>query len=287
MTHSLCTSDAGGVLPSVQRLWRTLLAPNIDPKVKLEELFDHETTEFGLNFAFLSTIDLETETQRFEVVHGSHEMLHPGTTVSLAETYCRKTIADPEGTLAVTDAVAEGWAEDPAYETFELGSYLGTTVLVDDELYGTLCFANTSARDDPFHEEEKAILELHSQWVEYTLALFGMPPFQETRSDAIEARAVSSDAIDSMMGALQSPLRRVVLMALLGDTTEVSVATLERQVDHEHARLRLYHTELPKLAHDGYIVWDADSDTVSTGPRFVEVKPLVQLLKEYDTAFPE
>ncbi|QLD85061.1 GAF domain-containing protein [Natronomonas halophila] len=287
MAHSICTPEAGGELPYFQRLWRTLLAPNIDPKSRTEQLFDHETIEFDLEYAFLSYIDLEHETERFDITHGSHEALNPGTTIPLSKTYCRKTIADPEGTLAISDAIAEGWEDDPAYEAFGISSYLGTTVSVDDELYGTLCFANTAPRDDPIRDEEKALVEMHGQWVGHTLDLWEGPPIREQNIDRVEKRVVSSDAIDSMMDALRKPTRRVILMALLDDTTETTIATLERKLNHEHARMRLAHSDLPKLANAGYITWDNETETISKGPRFSEVEPLVQLLHEYNTAFPE
>jgi len=270
-----------------QRLWRTLFIPDIDPRTRFEKLFEHETSEFDLNHAFLSRIDLKNETERFEIVHGSHEILQPGTTVPLSKTYCRKTIADPEGTLAVSDTLAEGWADDPAYQTFELGSYLGTTVSIDDELYGTLCFANTAARDEPIRDKEKALIEMHGRWVEYTLALRDEVPIRDPSIDTIERHTVSSDGIDSMMDALRKRTRRVILMALLGNSDEVSLDTLERQLNQENARIRLLHSDLPRLANAGYIKWDGDAETASRGPRFFEVEPLVQLLKGYNAEFPE
>ncbi|WP_311172130.1 DUF7344 domain-containing protein [Halobellus ordinarius] len=262
------------------------MAPNTDPRTRLEQLFEQETAEFDLSYAFLSSIDLENETQRLEVVHGSHEMLKPDTTFPLSKTYCRKTIADPEGTMAISEASDEGWEDDPAYETLELESYLGTTVSVDDEFFGTLCFADTDARDDQLTEKEKAIIEMHGQWVEYLLTLWEELSIRETRLDTIEGRAVPSEAIDSMMDALRSRTRRVVLMTLLEDPT-TSIATLERRVNHENGRLRLYHIHLPKLADAGYIQWDSDADTISKGPKFTEVEPLVHLLKEYNRGFSE
>ncbi len=287
MTHSICTSEAGGELPYFQRLWRTLLAPNIEPRTKLEQLFEQETDKFELNCAFLSHIDLENETESFEIVHGSHGNLKPDTTVPLSKTYCRKTIADPEGTMAVSDALAEGWEDDPAYATLEFGSYLGTTVLVDNDLYGTLCFADTAARDEPFIDKEKILVEMYGQWVEYILSLRDEPLIRETRTDTIEGRAVSSEAIDLMMDALTSRTRRVILMTLLGDTTETSIVTIERRLNHENDRIRLHHTHLPKLANAGYIRWDNKTEIISKGPKFSEVEPLVRLLKEYNTSFPE
>lgn len=286
MTHSICASEADGGLPHFQRLWRTLLAPHTDPRTSLEHLFEIETEEFGLDCAFLSHIDLEAETERFEIVSGSHETLKPDTSVPLSRTYCRKTIADPEGTMAVSNASAEGWEDDPAYEAFGLESYLGTTVSVGDELYGTLCFADTAARDEPINDREKALVEMHSQWVEYAMAHWDESLFRETRLDTVEGRAVSSDAIDSMMDALKSRTRRVILMTLL-DTTETSIAALERRLPHEKDRIALYHIHVPKLATGGYIEWDTDTDTISKGAKFSEVEPLVRLLKEYNAQLPE
>lgn len=285
MTHSICTSGPGE-LSYFQRLWRTLLAPDIDPRTKVEQLFEHETVEFDMEYAFLARIDLETETEYFELVHGSHEVLRRGSAAPLSKTYCRKTIADPDGTLAVSDALAEGWGGDPAYETFGLGSYLGTTVSLDDGLYGTLCFADTAARDEPITAEEKALIEMHGQWAEYALHLWNGPPIQRTTSDTITRRAVSSEAIDTMMGALKSRTRRDVLTALL-DTTDVEIAALAKQLGRDFARARLYHNHLPKLAEAGYISWDGNSDIISRGPNFSEVEPLVDLLDEYNTMFPE
>ncbi|QLD86426.1 GAF domain-containing protein [Natronomonas halophila] len=285
MTHSICTSESGE-LSYFQRLWRTLLTPGIDPRTKIEQLFAHETAEFGMAYAFLSRIDLEEETEHLELVYGLHEALRKGVTIPLSKTYCRKTIAEPEGILAVSDALAEGWGDDPAYETFGLGSYLGTTVSLDDELYGTLCFANIAPRDEPITDEEKALIEMHGLWAEYALHLWNGPPIDGANSDTIEQRAVSSDAIDSMMGALKNRARRVVLMSLL-DTAETGIATLERDLDGDYTRAYLHHSHLPKLANAGYINWDSDADTISRGPNFFEVKPLIELLDDYNTMFSE
>ncbi len=287
MTHSICTSEGDGELTHFQHLWRTLLAPDLDPRTRLEQLFEHETAEFDLSYAFLSRIDLKDETERFEITYGSHEILRPDTTVPLSDTYCRKTIADPGGTVVVSDALAEGWGDDPAYQRFELGSYLGTTVSIEDELYGTLCFANTAARDEPIRDKEKALVEMYGRWVEYTLASRGKTPIRGTRIDTDEERTVPSEAIDSMMDALGKPTRRVVLTTLSGDNAEISLAALERRMNDENVRVQLVHTDLPKLADAEYITWDSDSRTVSKGPRFFEVEPLVQFLNERNAKFPE
>ena len=42
--------------------------------------------------------------------------------------------------------------------------------------------------------------------------------------------------------------------------------------------LRLYYVHLPKLADYGFIEWDRDAHVVTKGPRFDEMKPLLELL---------
>ena len=285
MTHTICASDAGEGLAHFQRLWRALLSPGTDPIVRLERLLETEADELGLEYGFVSRIDVEEGTERFEITHGSHGTLQPATTVPLSRTYCRRTITDPDGTVAISDALAEGWGDDPAYEAFELGSYLGTTITVDDELYGTLCFANATPRAAPITDAEKALVELHARWVADTLSLRNGRPARERSLDAIERRSASPDDVDSMLDALAHPARRVVLGALLGDATGISAAALERRLDDADDGLRLHHVDLPKLADAGYVAWDDDAEVVSAGPKFPEIEPLVRLVRAYDATF--
>lgn len=281
MAHRICESDMAEGLEYFQRLWRPLLSPELDTRTKLNRLLEHEADGFDLEYGLLSRIDVEGGTEYFEAAHSSHDVLQRNATVPLSRTYCRKTIADPEGALAVSDARAEGWEDDPAYETLGLGSYLGTTVNADDELYGVLWFANPTPRADPLTTEEKSLIELYGRWVEHVLAVQDDWSGREASFDTIEQRAVSSKAIDSMMNALETPAGRTVLAALCGDTATVSITTLNQRVDNDLDGVRLYHATLPKLADAGYISWDRDAGLVSTGPKFSEVEPLVHLLREY------
>lgn len=286
MVHSVCTADRSGELSHFQRLCRVLLVSDVDLGSRLERLFAEETAEFGLEYAFLSRIDLEAERQHFETVHGEHEVLSPETTVPLSETYCRKTIADPEGTMVVSDAPAEGWADDVAYEKYGLGSYLGTTVTVEGKLYGTLCFVNSDPRENPFTRGEKTLVDIYGQWVSYELNRWSGPPTHNSVSvDTVES-PISPTQIDSMMEALRSQERRLVLLHLLNGARENSVEDLERTMTDENAGTKLYHTYLPKLEQADYIEWDPDSNTVSRGPKFHEVEPLVQLLADYTAGVP-
>jgi PAS domain S-box-containing protein len=97
---------------------------------------------------------------------GDHSSLQPGASCPIEESYCRKTI-ETDGLLAIQDAADRGWHDDPAFERFELGSYIGGRIEVDDELYGTLCFAATDPRARAFTDSERSFVELASRWLAY------------------------------------------------------------------------------------------------------------------------
>ncbi|WP_262178247.1 PAS domain-containing protein [Haloarcula laminariae] len=125
---------------------------------------------FGLSDGFLTRIEREGDdgTQTIVQAQGAHERLEPGASCPLSEAYCRKTIRT-DGLLAVSNAVEAGWADDPAYEAFELGCYIGGKVVVGGELYGTLCFASTEPRAAPFTDLERTAVRLMSEWLGYEL----------------------------------------------------------------------------------------------------------------------
>jgi signal transduction histidine kinase len=140
-----------------------LLAADRPFEETLGDLLGLGCDQLGLPYGFLTRIDEDGGTQRIAEARGDHELLQPGEEADLSETYCRKTIRT-DGPLAVEDAVAEGWADDPAYETFRLGCYLGATVDLGDGRSGTLCFAGPEDMRVEFSQFDRAFVELVAQW---------------------------------------------------------------------------------------------------------------------------
>ncbi|WP_256402384.1 PAS domain-containing protein [Halorubrum salinum] len=69
------------------------------------------------------------------------------------------------GVVAFTDPDEAGWDGDPAHELFGLGSYVGGRVVVDGEVFGTLCFVDEDSRERPFTEDELLFVELLADWL--------------------------------------------------------------------------------------------------------------------------
>ena len=92
----------------------------------------------------------------------------PGLRLDLQETYCRHTIAEDEP-IALHDAADQGWEDDPAFEAHELHCYHGTTITIDDEPYGTVCFVSAEPRQYPFSDDETMFAELIARMLEHEL----------------------------------------------------------------------------------------------------------------------
>lgn len=152
---------------ALEQLQRITADPSKDLTSQLRDLLRFGTDYLGTDIGFLSKIDPASD--GFEIVEavGDHPLIQAGNEVTLEETYCRRTLHDDtELPLVYNDAKTEGMADDPAYEKFDLGCYMGAKVTVDGGLYGTICFADTDPRTEPFSEMEQTILNYMSQWLQ-------------------------------------------------------------------------------------------------------------------------
>ncbi|WP_170938273.1 PAS domain S-box protein [Halorubrum sp. Hd13] len=139
---------------------------------KLSELLEASRDYLDLPYGFLTRIETGDESvpgkQTIVEALGSHERLQPDESVPLAQSYCRKTI-ERDGPMAITNAVEAGWVDDPAYEAFELETYVGAEVVAGEDLFGTLCFASKEPRDRSFDEFELSFIRLIGRWVGYEI----------------------------------------------------------------------------------------------------------------------
>lgn len=135
---------------------------------KVRALLQLGTEWFDVENGHLAQIDAETNTHTVTEVSGPHPVISRESTTDLSSSYCRKVLKEDRA-LAVGNAPQQGWIDDPAYDTFSLSTYLGAKVVVNEELYGTVCFVDQSPRETPFTEADAAFLELIVQSVTQVL----------------------------------------------------------------------------------------------------------------------
>ena len=138
-----------------------------DDRQKLQQLLELGCDRLDVENGHIARIERETNRHEIELAGGS-DFVRAGIVTDLNSTYCRET-ADSDDILTVYNAPAEGWGDDPAYERWDIGCYIGGCIEADDEFYGTLCFVNRSPRERDFSQTERTFVDLMTRWVSHVL----------------------------------------------------------------------------------------------------------------------
>jgi PAS domain S-box-containing protein len=144
-----------------ERLYRVAEDDDLSLAATQERILELGADYLGVEHAHLARLKDDGEHQEVVARAGDERAIDipVGAELDLATLYCRRTL-EQGSPLALSDAPNQGWADDPAYETHGLACYLGATVLVDGERYGTVCFLSREARPSSFSASERAFVEL-------------------------------------------------------------------------------------------------------------------------------
>ena len=102
---------------------------------------------------------------------------------------------------------------------------------------------------------------------------------------------VGKRTFDELLDALGHIQRRRLLCALLTPNPQsagtVGVAATDSAEEERMRRVEMHHVHLPKLEEYGFIVWNRDTNKVSKGPTFEEIRPLLELLADHEDELPD
>lgn len=157
----------------LQKICDVVTNTELEFEEKITRLLHVGPETLELPYGYLTRIEVDNDqtsdgTQTVIEASGDHDLLQPGDSCPLPQSYCRKTIEEDD-LMELPNAPAAGWETDPAYEKFHLGSYIGTRIRVNGELYGTVFFATEQPREEPFTEADRTFVRLLSQFVSYEL----------------------------------------------------------------------------------------------------------------------
>ncbi|WP_226039744.1 PAS domain S-box protein [Natrinema sp. DC36] len=144
-------------------LYRVTSDPELRGEAKIRRLLELGCDRLGLETGLVSRIDEANDRYEVETAVGHEDELE-GAVLDLSTIYCQDTIASDD-ILGIYDAEATGWESHPAADERGISCYLGGKIVVDGELYGTLCFLNRDSRDRPFTAAEKSFVDLMSRWM--------------------------------------------------------------------------------------------------------------------------
>jgi hypothetical protein len=97
-----------------------------------------------------------------------------------------------------------------------------------------------------------------------------------------------SPGMDRIFDALCERHRRLILLTLhQTGSADISELRLRGNDDPDITEIHLRHSHLPKLEDIGYVEWDEETDTISKGPRFSEIEPLLELIENHADELPD
>jgi hypothetical protein len=103
----------------------------------------------------------------------------------------------------------------------------------------------------------------------------------------VAERVLRWPEMDRMLDALRKRNRRLILLLVKDGVVQTEADVMFRGGDDsETVKMKLIHTHLPKLADAGYIEWDRETGTISKGPNFDEIEPLLELLETHADELP-
>jgi hypothetical protein len=130
---------------------------------KFDKLLAMGIARFDLEVAMIARIRKD----RYEITSIQSPESFPvasGAVFSLEETFCKNTLRSerPLGIEQISEATDAGLTARPA---FPFNAYLGATITVDGNSYGTLSFASFEPRKERFNGTEKDLIRLMAHWL--------------------------------------------------------------------------------------------------------------------------
>ncbi len=178
-----------------RELARITSDPEPETETKIRRLLELGRERLGLETGLVSRIDEPADRYEIETAVGAEADLE-GAVLDLSETHCRNTVT-ADDVVGISDAPADADAGD-AVESV-VGCYIGGKILVDGELYGTVCFVSDDPRDRPFSPAERSFVDLLARWMSGAFERREHVAAIEERERRLErTRAFTDDMLDAV-----------------------------------------------------------------------------------------
>ncbi len=147
---------------SLQSLYQVIATHHHSFERRIQDLLTMGCQLFGLEFGILARV--QNGQYQVMVVKSPGNALKKGDTFDVKQTLCCEVL-DTDEPLTIEHAGVSQWRHHPAYNAFRMERYIGTRVLVDNQVYSTISFSSKTPAVNEFKPSHKELLKLMARWI--------------------------------------------------------------------------------------------------------------------------
>ena len=161
MLKEITVENPAEIQKRLRLLHKIVSQKSFDLNEHLYQALKLTTKLLGMEIGILSSISGNKYTVKHH--YSTDDGLENGQTFELGNTYCNITL-EKNKVVTINNMEESPHNRHPCYEAFQLESYIGVPIYIDDSLFGTLNFSSSKQKEEPFIEADKTLIKLLGEW---------------------------------------------------------------------------------------------------------------------------